>query len=98
MLIKILGVIDILAGIIFWLSGFFKLIKFNLIPSELIFVFGILILAKGLIFIFGLSLTSFLDIISGAVLLLAIITEMPLIIISLVSLFLIQKGVLSFVN
>jgi len=90
MIIKILGVLDIFIGLCFWLFGIF-----NIIPSSFILILGLFLLVKGFIFITGLSVTSFLDIISGVVIILASSMSFPNLVIILVAIFLIQKGVFS---
>lgn len=90
MIIKLLGVLDIFVGIVFWLFGIF-----NIIPSSFILILGLFLLVKGIVFITGLSIISILDIISGIIIVSASGMDMPNLVIILVSLFLIQKGVFS---
>jgi len=90
MIIKILGVLDIFIGLCFWLFGIF-----NIIPKSFILIFGLFLLVKGIIFITGLSVTSFLDIICAAIIILGTSIVLPKIIVILVAIFLIQKGVFS---
>ena len=90
MIVKILGGIDIFIGAVFLLSGIF-----NIAFGSFMIILGLFLLIKGLIFIGGLSVISFLDIISGGLIILSVSVTMPLIIVSIVALFLIQKGVFS---
>ena len=90
MLVKILGALDILAGLFLWLS-----IPFS-IPGIILGILGVCILLKGIIFIgFGLDILSAMDIIAGIIIIVSATISMPIILISLVSIYLIGKGVIS---
>jgi len=90
MLVKILGILDISAGIILWLSILFP------IPAILLGILGVCILAKGLIFIgFGLDILSAMDIIAGIAIIITATISMPAVLISIVSIYLIGKGIMS---
>lgn len=90
MLIKILGALDILAGLLLWLNVLFP------IPAILLGILGICILAKGLIFVgFGLDILSAMDIIAGIIIIVSATISMPVILISIVSIYLIGKGAIS---
>lgn len=90
MLVKILGILDICAGIILWLNILFP------IPAILLGIFGIYILAKGLIFIgFGLDILSAMDIIAGIAIIITATISMPIILISIISIYLVGKGAIS---
>ena len=93
MIVKILGILDIFIAVIFWLFGIF-----HIIPSNLVLFLGIILLVKGLIFVFNLNITSILDIIAAVLIILATSITMPTIVIALVTLFLLQKGVFSLFN
>ena len=89
-MIKILGILDIIAGVIFWLS-----IIFN-IPNLFLGIAGIYLLAKALIFIgFGLDILSFFDLISGFAIIASVSINIPIIFVSIISLYLIIKGIIS---
>jgi hypothetical protein len=88
--IKLLGILDIFAGICFWLAGIF-----HFIPTNWILILGIILLLKGAIFITGLSPASFLDLISAGIMVLFYSTSIPNMIVIITSLFLIQKGFFS---
>ena len=90
MIIKILGVLDIFIGIIFWLFGIF-----HIIPNSFILLLGLVLLIKGIIFVTGLSIISVLDIISGIIIITASSIEMPNFVIIIITIFLIQKGIFS---
>jgi len=90
MIIKFLGILDILAAILFWLFGFF-----HIIPESIITFFALYLLAKGIFFVISLDIASFLDIFAAILILLSLVIIMPKIIIILITLYLIQKGVMS---
>jgi hypothetical protein len=94
MIIKILGILDIFIAIIFWTFGVFRL-EFL---SAMIFVLGIILLIKGLVFITGLSFASAFDMISALVIIFSASIVMPRIVVIIVSLFLLQKGVISLIS
>lgn len=93
MIIKVLGILDLFVGSIFWLFGIF-----HIIPSSFVLILGLFLLAKGIIFITGLSITSFLDIISAIVIITATSVALPNLVIILISIFLIQKGIFSMLS
>lgn len=93
MIIKILGILDIFIAIVFWLFGIF-----HIIPSQFILLIGMVLLIKGVIFITGLSITSFLDIICGGLILTSTAINFPILVIALITLFLLQKGAFSLMN
>lgn len=90
MLIKILGILDIFIAVCFWLFGIFHLVN-----TKFILILGFILIIKGLIFVFGLSIMSFLDIIFGVVIAISTSIAMPKIAIILIALFLLQKGIFS---
>jgi len=90
MLVKILGIIDILAGILFWIFFFF-----HIIPQNVILLFAIFLLAKGAIFLASSDIASIIDIACAGIILVSLNLALPGFIIILISLFLLQKGVLS---
>ena len=90
MIIKILGILDIIAGICFWLFGIF-----HIIPGNFIFILGLFLLGKGIVFITGLSFASFLDVIFGIIIIVGVSFVLPKIIVILISFFIIQKGIFS---
>tara|TARA_Y100000034_G_C6626451_1_gene273286 strand:- start:237 stop:518 length:282 start_codon:yes stop_codon:yes gene_type:complete len=90
MIVKILGLLDIFVGLVFWLFGIF-----HIIPSSFVLILGLFLLAKGIIFITGFSVGSFLDIISAIIIITATGIEIPKLIVIIVCLFLLQKGIFS---
>jgi len=91
MIIKILGILDIIIGFMFWLFGVFHIESL----SGFFLIIGLYLIAKGIVFITGLSFVSGLDIVSGFLIIAAASINMPLWVILIISLFLIQKGVFS---
>lgn len=88
--LKILGALDIIAGILLWLNVPFS------IPAVVLGAFGVYVLAKGLIFVgFGLDKLSIADIIAGAVIIASAALTLPTMIIAIVSFYLIIKGSVS---
>ena len=93
MIIKVLGIFDLFVGIVFWLFGIF-----HIIPESFVLVIGLFLIAKGIVFIAGLSIISFLDIISGLIIITAASVVLPKLVIILVAIFLIQKGIFSLLS
>lgn len=90
MLVKILGVGDLLAALIFLLSA---LVGF--IPDKLIWIVGLYLVIKGIAFALILDFTSFFDIAAGIVILLSLAIPLHMVIVAIVCLYLIQKGIFS---
>jgi hypothetical protein len=90
MIVKLLGIIDIIAAIFFWIFGFF-----GIIPSTIIIILAILILAKGIIFVALEHFASVLDVISAIIIFISLNFLLPKVVIILVVLFLLQKGIFS---
>ena len=97
-MIKIFGAIDIFAGVIFFGDAMLNLAGMNFIPNTLILIVGIFLLIKSAIFIVGLDINTILDLICGLIIIVSLSVTIPLIIVSLVALFLVQKGFFSFVD
>ncbi len=95
MIIKFLGILDIIVGSVFWLFGIF-----HIIPGSFVLILGLFLLAKGVVFITGLSITSFLDIISAIIIIIASASDivMPKLVVILIAIFLIQKGIFSMLS
>lgn len=90
MLVKILGVLDIFIAVFFWLFGIF-----GFLPEGFILILGLILMVKGLVFLIGLSIISFLDIFVGIIIIIASSVVLPKFIVIIVALFLLQKGILS---
>jgi len=99
MVVKVLGGLDLVIGGVFWIYGIFTILwNFNIIPGIIITILGVLLLIKGLIFAIGLDVMSFLDVIFGIVIIYSASFKMPFVVITFISIFLIQKGVFSFLD
>lgn len=90
MIVKILGVLDILSAMAFWLFAFF-----HIIPESLITIIAFYLLVKGIIFLISLDVASALDIIVSVLMFVSLTFALPNIVVFLISLYLLQKGVLS---
>jgi hypothetical protein len=94
-MIKVLGMVDLIAGVIFLAYGLLNLMGFGLISGSIISFLGIVILCKGLVFSIGLDVASFIDIAIGFVMVFVVSVELPFVIVAIISIFLIQKGAFS---
>jgi hypothetical protein len=94
MIIKLLGILDIFIGICFWIFGIFNLH----FMSEFVFVLGIILLVKGVIFMTQLSIASILDIVSAIIIISTVTAGLPKIIVIIITLFLFQKGIISIIS
>lgn len=90
MIIKILGLLDIITAFSFWLFAFF-----GIFPRSLIIFFAFYLLIKGVIFLMSADIASILDIISAGIIFLSLSFAMPKFIVIITVLFLIQKGLFS---
>ena len=93
-MIFILGILDLMAALIFAL----KFILNNNFPDSLVISAAFYLIAKGAIFLMGADFASILDILSGGILILSIFVKIPLFIFLIVVIFLVQKGMFSFVS
>ncbi len=92
MIVKILGILDIIAGFSFWLNGFF-----HLFPDSFMMAIVIYLIVKGVLFIISKDIASVLDIISGIVIYLSLNVVLPGFVIIIVTFFLLQKGIFSLI-
>ena len=91
MIVKILGIFDLLAAVFFWVFAFY-----GIIPGSIVLFFAVYLIIKGTIFVITMeAIASGLDIISGLVLFFSLQFALPNFIIVIVTLYLIQKGVFS---
>ena len=93
MIIKLLGILDIFIAMCFWIFGIF-----GWIPENFILLIGLFLLGKGIVFLTGLSVASALDIISAIIIIIGSAYDLPIVIVIVVSLFLVQKGIVSLLN
>ena len=94
MIIKVLGIIDIFVALCFWVFGIFHLS----FMSHFIFILGIILLVKGVIFVTGLSIASILDIIASFIIIGGSSNFLPNFVVIFTSLFLLQKGIFSMLS
>ena len=90
MIVKILGLLDILTAISFWLHSFY-----NIIPESVIGFFALLILIKGIFFIISEQFASVGDIFSSLIVFLSLYMALPAFIVIIITLYLLEKGVFS---
>ncbi len=96
-MIKLFGVLDVLAALAFFLNNNFDKLN-HWFPNNLVLILGLYILIKGIIFLIILDFASAIDVICGIIILLSLSFSINPIITFLVTLFLIQKGILSLVQ
>ena len=92
MIVKILGIFDILVRVSFWISTIF-----HIIPENFLLILALFLLAKGIAFLISLNIISLVDIVCALLIILSFSFTFPLLIPILVSLFLIQKGIFSLI-
>ncbi|MBI2629888.1 hypothetical protein HYW76_02210 [Candidatus Pacearchaeota archaeon] len=90
MIVKILGILDILSAVIFWVFSIF-----HILPKSLLMVVAFYLLIKGVVFLISKDIPSALDVASAFIIFLSLDYTLPIIIPLIVSLFLLQKGVFS---
>ncbi|MBU3913370.1 MAG: hypothetical protein KKE50_04715 [Nanoarchaeota archaeon] len=90
MIVKILGIFDMLAALLFWVFGIF-----GIIPSNLILILAVYLLVKGLIFVISADVASVIDILVSLIMFLSLSFHIPQIIVITATLILIQKGAFS---
>lgn len=90
MILKILGILDILAAVFFWLGG-----MFHVIPGGIITILATYLLVKGLIFVISDHIASVMDILIAGAMFLSLAVDLPRVIVFIVTLLLLQKGIFS---
>ncbi len=91
--VKILGILDIIAGIFFWLFCFF-----HIIPKPIIILLAFYLLVKGLSFLLSFDIASIFDVVFSIIIFLSLSLTIPKVIVVLFVILLIQKGILSLVS
>jgi len=89
MLVKILGAIDLIAGILLVIN------ISSTLPFQIMFLGGIILIGKSLLG-FLKDFASWVDLTSGIVFLISTFLSLPVFLIAIVVILLIQKGVFSF--
>jgi len=90
MIVKILGILDIISGLLFWLNGFF-----SIIPDSVMIIIVLYLVIKGVIFILSKDIASILDIVSGIIIYFSLAYTLPAFVIIIVTFFLLEKGIVS---
>lgn len=93
MIVKFLGVLDILAAMVFGLFNFF-----GIFSNKLVLGLAFYLIAKGALFLMSKNFISILDIAAGLIFVVSANTHIPYFIAILPIVFLIQKGVFSFLG
>lgn len=91
MIVKILGLLDIFVGLLFWIMGVFNVDSLQ----GLVLILGLFLLMKGVAFAVTLDVISVLDIVMSLIVIVGCSVDLPIFIVVIISLFLIQKGVFS---
>jgi len=94
MIMLALGIIDILTGLLFFINN--SLIKFP--PSKVIWILGIYLIVKGIIFLLSVDVASTIDIICGIIVLLSLPFIIPKLLAVIVTIYLVQKGIFSIIS
>jgi hypothetical protein len=92
-IVKILGIADIIAAIIFWGFG-----MFHIFPKTLVMFFAFYLLIKGVVFLISADIASILDVSCAILMFIALNMGMPKLLIIIITLFLLQKGLFSLVS
>jgi hypothetical protein len=96
MLLKILGIADLIVALIVFVNTyFFRLFSF---PHAFIIAAGTYLLIKGILFAIVLDFTSFIDILAGIIILSTLGLAVPHMIMAIVFIYLLQKGIISLVS
>ena len=93
MIVKILGVLDIITALVFILSTLF-----SFVPTNLIIIVASYLLIKGIIFTLIRDFVSIIDIAIAGIIFLTLIIDVNQGINAVVFLFLLQKGIFSMFN
>lgn len=91
MMIRILGAVDLISAILFFLSR-----ATDILSEKIVWLIGAYLIIKGVLFVFSKDIASALDILCGIVILLSLAISIHSVIILMVYIYLIQKAVFSF--
>jgi hypothetical protein len=92
--IKILGTIDLITAILFWVFAVFNLVGL----TQIITFLGIFLLVKGIVFATTADIASALDIISALIIITASSFNVHILFVIVVAIYLAQKGLFSWFN
>jgi nitrogen fixation/metabolism regulation signal transduction histidine kinase len=93
MIVKILGTLDILSAALLWITHLSQII-----PKQIMLLAVFYLMIKGVMFLSLGNWISLLDILSGLVIYLSLVYSLPGFIIFIVAVFLIQKGIISWIS
>lgn len=93
MIIKILGVCDIISGLLIFLNS-----MYNFIPETIMLVAGFYLLIKGIVFVIGKDFASIIDVICSLVIFISLAYSIPYFISVIIFVFLLQKGIFSLLS
>ena len=93
MIVKALGILDLVAGLVFLLS-----VAVTAMPKSLIIICAVYFLIKGSMFMLLMDFASIVDFICGIIILLSAWTEVPLVLSIIALIFIAQKGILSLIS
>ena len=96
MIVKILGMTDIIAAVSFFINNNFD--KSGWFPNSIVIIFGIFLLVKGVIFLSSMDIASILDIICAAIIFVSVIFfPIHALVVFFVDIYLILKGFISII-
>lgn len=90
---KVMGILDILVAVIFFLSD-----KTSFIPIALVWIIGLYLIIKGIGFALLLDFASILDVLSGIIIIISIPIAIYPILFYIIIIFLLQKGIFSLLS
>lgn len=89
-IVKFLGILDIIMAAVFWLFSFY-----HFIPESFVFILALIILVKGIFFMISEYFASVGDVIAGALILLSLYWALPAVLVVIITIYLLQKGIFS---
>jgi len=89
MIIKILGIFDIIAAVIFWSFSFF-----GAFSKTFVLIAGFYLLIKGVIFVLTGDVASIGDIVCSLIIFIGAFLMLPKLLVFIVAFFLLQKGII----
>jgi len=98
MIVKILGILDLIVAGIFCLNNNLDSFNGGWFPNNIVMYAGLYLLFKGLLFCLSLDIASIIDVIGGLIILLSLVIPISLIISAFIILYLIIKGGISLIS
>ena len=87
MIVKVMGAVDIVLGVLFWIAMVFNIGYFD--PLLLLLSLGIIV--KGVVFLMGMDFASAVDVVSGFLIIYGLNYGLHLLIVVIVSIFIQMK-------